>query len=113
MYWRPITLMFSDLPSGGSLRSALAYSRPLLAASWSPLGPELDGFWIDESLANVMIASASSTTAAPTVQPSSRRVLPRICAATAPLRARNFSSAYSRPPSTSTKMISAITSVIL
>ena len=46
--------MFSDLPFGGSLRSALAYSSPLLApTSSAPSGPEFGGFWIEESLANV------------------------------------------------------------
>ena len=92
MYWRPITLMFSALPFGGSLRSELAYSRwpPLASAA---LGPELDGSWIEPSLANVSTASASRITAAATVQPTSSRVFPRICAGTAPLRARNLISA--------------------
>jgi hypothetical protein len=40
----------------------------------------------------VMIASAMSTTAAPTVQPISKRVLPWICMATRPLRARKRTS---------------------
>src|ERR1700689_5759636 len=39
-------------------------------------------------------------------------MLPWICAATAPLRLRNLTSAYPRAISTAKKMISAITSVI-
>ena len=94
MYWRPITLMFSDLPFGGSLRSELAYSRPLLRRpACRRSAPELGGFWIEESLAKVTTPSASRITAAATVQPTSRRVLPRICAGTAPLRARKLISA--------------------
>ena len=41
MYWRPMTVMFSALPFGGSLRSALAYSRPLSPTSSAPLGPRV------------------------------------------------------------------------
>ena len=93
MYWRPITVMFSALPFGGSLRSVLASTRPLWLASVSPLALEFGGFWIEPSLAKVSTASATRITAAATVQPISKRVLPRIWAATAPLRARNLISA--------------------
>jgi hypothetical protein len=47
---------------------------------------------MEDSLAKVTMASATRITAAATVQPISRRALPRICAATAPLRARNLMS---------------------
>ena len=93
MYWRPTTVMFSDFPFGGSLRLALASVRPLCPPSVTPSGPELGGFWIEESLAKVSTARAIRITAAPTVQPTSRRVFPRICAGTAFLRARNLTSA--------------------
>src|SRR5438105_1138200 len=88
MYCRPITVMLSALPFGGSLRSVLAYRRPPPLPSALPPAEELGGFSIDGSFANVMIASASTITPAPTLQAISRRVLPRICAATARLRAR-------------------------
>ena len=58
-------------------------------------------------------ASPTRITAAPTVQPTSRRVLPWICAATAPLRARNLISAYASPPMTAKKITSAMTRMIL
>src|SRR4051794_38981514 len=100
--------MFSDLPLGG---------RRLVgeAASLRPLASEFSGLRMPGSSANVTTASATRITAAATVQPTSRRVLPRICAAGAPLRLRlrNLTSAYSRPPSTSAKITRAITSVIL
>ena len=108
MYCRPITVMLSDLPFGGSLRSELAYRTPPLAACALPPGDELGGFWIDDSLANVSTASASRTADAPSVQPTSRRVLPRICAATARLRARKRSSVYPSAASTPTKTTSAM-----
>ena len=103
--------MRSALPLGGSLRSALA-SRPLCPASCAPDGSESTGFWIAPSLAKVIMASTTRMTEAPAVQPISRLVLPRICAATAPLRARNLMSAYTSAPSTATKMISAMTRVM-
>src|ERR1700730_1934860 len=113
MYCRPMTVMFNDFPFGGSLRSALAYSRPLLPTRWSSVGLEWGGLSIEDSCGNVSTASASRTTPAATVQPTSRRVLPRICAATAPLRARNRSSVYPSTPSTPMKITSATYSVIL
>ena len=74
--------MFSDFAvrrqlALGARVQQLAAARPAAA----PSGPEFGGFWIEESLANVITASATRITAAPTVQPISRRVLPRICAA--------------------------------
>jgi hypothetical protein len=93
MYCRPITWMFSDFPFGGSFWSALAYSRVVWAVVSSPSGPELGGFWIEESFVKVSTARPVRITAAATVQPTSRRVLPRICAATAPLRWRKRISA--------------------
>ena len=46
------------------------------------------GFLIPGSITNVATVRNTRITAAPTVQPISRRVLPWICAATRPLRAR-------------------------
>src|SRR5438270_348489 len=64
MYCRPITVMSSDLPFGGSLRSAIAYSAPPFAASALPPAEELVGFSIEGSSTNVITARASSTAAA-------------------------------------------------
>ena len=52
-------------------------------------------------------------TAAPSVQPISRRVLPRICAGTASLRARNLTTEYSSTPSTPKKTTAATARMIL
>ena len=52
----------------------------------SPCEPVRAGSLIDGSLMKVTTVSTTSTSAAPTVQPISRFVLPRICAATRPLR---------------------------
>ena len=52
-------------------------------------------------------------TAAPSVQPTSSGVLPRIWAGTASVRMRNLISEYSRTPSTPTKTIAATASTIL
>lgn len=73
----------------------------------------MGGFWIAESLTKVITASTTRITAAPAVQPISRRVLPWICAATAPLRLRNFHSVYTSAPSTATKITSAMYRMIL
>ena len=106
--------MFSDLPFGGSLRSALAYSRPLAAGQLVAFGPEFGGFWIEDSLAKVTIASATRITAAATVQPTSRRVLPRICAGDGALaRAEAGSARRAARPRRATKITSAMYSVDL
>ena len=63
-----------------------------LSASWRPSAPEFGGLRMPPSLTKVKTASTTRISAAPTVQPISRRVLPRIWAATAPLRARNLTS---------------------
>src|SRR5580692_10842383 len=84
--WRPTTVIFSDFPLGGSFCTLLAYKRELSLTRRSPSGLESTGLSIEESLANVSPAKANRITAAPTVQPISRRVLPWIWAATAPLR---------------------------
>ncbi len=60
----------------------------VLAAAASEFG----GLRIVGSVANVKIAMNTRMTAAPTVQPISSWVLPWICAATAPLRARYLKS---------------------
>ena len=70
----------------------LAYRRELSLTEFAS-GLEFGGFWIEDSLAKVSPARASRITAAPTVQPISRRVLPWIWAATAPLRVRKLNSA--------------------
>ncbi len=95
MYWRPITVMFNDFPFGGSFWSAVAYSVPvsLSPIRLAPPALEFGGFWIAPRRVNVRIARPTRTTAAATVQPTSSRVLPWICAALAPLRARNLISA--------------------
>src|ERR1700688_1895979 len=98
MYWRPMTLMLRALPSGGSLRSALAYSTPLCPARRSPLGPELGGFWIDESLAKVTTASPTRIAAAASVHPTSSRLFPRIRGGTAAFAAGNLDEPYPRGP---------------
>jgi hypothetical protein len=49
---------------------------------------DLAGFLIPGNMMNVATVRKTRITAAPTVQPTSSRVLPWICAATRPLRAR-------------------------
>src|SRR3954451_5995307 len=101
MYCWPLTQMLSDLPFGGrSFVGPAATSTR--SASWRPFGPELGGVRIPGSWMNVSTARTTRITAAPIVQPISRRVLPRICAATAPRRARNLKTEYSSAPSTPT-----------
>jgi len=46
MYCRPMTVMFRDLPLGGSLGVLLAYSSPLSPTRFAPAASELGGFWI-------------------------------------------------------------------
>ncbi len=62
---------------------------------------------IEESFTKVNTASTTSTATAPSVQLTSSRVLPWICAATACLRARYRMSAYASAPSTTTKITNA------
>ena len=90
MYCWPLTQMFSDLPFGGSFWLGPEAKSVPPSASCSPLAPEFGGLRIAGSLAKVKVARTTRISAAPTVQPISRRVLPRIWAATAPLRARNL-----------------------
>ena len=70
------------LPLGGR--------RRLVSASCRPSADDSGGLRMSSSLMNVSVARITRITAAPTVQPISSRVLPRIWAATAPLRALNF-----------------------
>jgi hypothetical protein len=72
-------------------------------ASCRPFAPVSSGLRMPGSWMKVTTASTMRITAAPTVQPTSRRVLPRICAATAPLRALNFTRDQMRTPSTPKK----------
>ena len=67
---------------------------------------------IDGIFTNVTIVMTTRMSAAPTVQPISSRVLPWICAATAPRLARNFHSAQKRRPSTTTNTIAAMTRIM-
>ena len=83
MYCWPLTQMFSDLPLGGRRRRRVR-------ASWRPSAEEFGGLRMPSSLTNVSVARTTRITAAPTVQPISSRVLPRIWAGTAPLRALNL-----------------------
>src|SRR4051812_5548666 len=69
------------------------------------------GFLMPGSVMKVNTVMNTRITAAPTVQPISRRVLPWIWAATAPLRARNLIIAQSSAPATAMKMISARTKI--
>ena len=84
----PSTLMFIDAPSGGASWSVAA--KAALAATGLPFSSMSDaaGFLIPGSITNVAIVRKTRITAAPTVQPISRRVLPWIWAATRPLLAR-------------------------
>ena len=64
-----------------------------------PVGVEFGGFLIWSSLRKVTTEIKTSNSAAPTVQPTSRRLLPWTRTATAPLLARNFQTVQiSRPP---------------
>ena len=67
-----------------------AASTPSL--SCRPFGPEFAGVVIEFSFANVTTVRTTRISAAASVQPTSSRVLPWICAATRPLRARNLNS---------------------
>jgi hypothetical protein len=79
---------------GGSGWSVEAKSTPPppppACSTGVPSGALSDGggFLMSSSLMNVTAVRNTRITAAPTVHPISRRVLPWICAATVPLRAR-------------------------
>ncbi len=68
---------------------------------------------MEPSIAKVTTASTTRMTEAPSVQPISSVVLPRIWAGTASLRARNFTIEYSSAPSTPTKTTTATARMIL
>ena len=100
--------MFSVAPLGGGFwsveaKKALAATR-LPEASMSDAG----GFLIPGSLMKVTTVMNTSTTAAPTVQPISSRVLPWIWAATRPRRALNLRRNQISEPWTPMKTTSAI-----
>ena len=63
------------------------------------------------STMNVKTVMNTTITKAPTVQPTSRRVLPWICAAAVPLRARNLTSAHTIAPATPMNTIHARTKI--
>ena len=88
---------------------------PVVIATGAPLASTTDGFGslIAPSLRNVKKVMKMRITAAPTVQPTSSLVLPWICAAWRPLRARYFHSEYSSVPSTPAKMNSASTKTMM
>ena len=80
--------MFIEAPCGGASWSVAANAA--LAATGLPFSSMLDaaGFLIPGSITNVATVRKTRMTAAPTVQPISRRVLPWIWAATRPFLAR-------------------------
>ena len=80
--------MFIASPLGGASWSVEA--KAAFEATGLPLMSMSDaaGFLIPGSITNVATVRNTRITAAPTVQPISSRVLPWICAATRPLRAR-------------------------
>ena len=85
-----MTWIFSDaLPFGGAGWSVDAYST-FAALTGLPSASICDaaGFLMSSSRTNVNTVRKIRIAAAPTVQPISSCVLPWICAATAPLRAR-------------------------
>ena len=84
--------MFSERPLGGRGWKAEAFLTFVTTGVTKPSASEFGGVRMPPSIPNVTAASTTSTTAAPIVQPTSRRVLPRIWAATASLRARNLTS---------------------
>ena len=84
--------MFSARPLGGRGWKAEAFLMFSTTGVAKPSASEFGGVRMPPSIANVTTASTTSTTAAPSVQPTSRRVLPRIWAGTASLRTRNFTS---------------------
>ena len=96
----------SFLPSGG-------VGSVVEAVSTSPLAPEFGGLMMLGSLTNVTTVSTTRISAAATVQPISKRVLPWICAATAPRLARNLYTEYTSAPSTTTNTTAAMYRMIL
>ncbi len=88
-------------PGGGAGWSIEATSTP-----WaSPSGPVAGGFLMSPRYRKVITAIRTTTTPAPTVQPSSSRSLPRICAGSGPpRRARYLTSDQISTPSTSRKI---------
>src|SRR6185437_14253050 len=82
-YWRPWTQIVMLLPLGG-------VGRVTEADSTTPLALESGGLMIAGRWMNVTTVKATRIRAAATVQPISSRVLPWICAATAPFFARNL-----------------------
>ena len=82
MNWRPCTQIVSCLPFG-------VVGGPS-DADRKPLALESGGLMMLGSFTNVITVSTTRINAAATVHPISRRVLPWICAATAPFLARNL-----------------------
>ena len=111
-YCIPSTLMFIEAPPGGAFWSVEANAA--FAATGLPFSSMLDaaGFLIPGSITKVAIVRKTRITAAPTVQPISRRVLPWICAATRPFFARNLNRHQNSTPSTPTKTMIAMTRMI-
>src|SRR4051795_7949818 len=89
-YCCPSTRIFSTLPDG-DFWSGDASSVPSASATCGEPSEGL-GFLIAPSLLNVKAVMKMRMQAAPTVQPISSGVLPWICAATRPLRARYLNS---------------------
>ena len=81
MNWRPCTQMVRFLPLGG---------EGWLRADSRKGAFEFGGLMMLGSLTNVTTVRMTRISAAPTVQPISRRVLPWICAATRTFLARNL-----------------------
>src|SRR5436309_15812892 len=98
MNWRPWTQTTSFLPLGVVGSVVEADSAAL----------EFGGLMMLGSFTNVTTVSTTRIRAAATVHPISRRVLPWICAATAPFLARNLITEYSSAPSTITNTTAAM-----
>src|SRR5690242_13187229 len=105
MYWRPCTQMVIFLPLGG-LGSVVAAARAMP-------GFEFGGLMMLGSFTKVTTVSTTRIRAAATVQPISSRVLPWICAATAPFLARNLYTEYTSASSTITNTTAAMYRMIL
>ena len=103
--------MCIEAPVGGAGWSVEA--KATLDATRLPLASmsEAAGFLIPGSMMKVTAVMKMRITAAPTVQPTSRRVLPWICAATRPLRARKRIMNQISVPSTPTNTTTAITRI--
>ena len=94
-------------PAGRSRRTAWSRRRGCPARRC----PTRAGFLIPGSLMKVTTVMKTRITAAPTVQPISRRVLPWIWAATRPRLALNLIRNQISAPSTPTKTITAMTRI--